>query len=623
VDDEKSEAKPANDGPKPGKDGAKPDAKPAEPPPWLPLPKDFRDFLECTSDSVKLAGAGIDTSVKGVTTGFADYGEKDPKKKKGHFKVTFTGLKDKMSLNVPDPLELDASVDKEGKFHIHVRDRTDLPQPIKDGIRDFVHAVNRFIAGKGKKLGAPETKDGKLQLEKIAVTSALLEKESGGGFLANLSTGEKVAGAVAVVALVIGAVVLIGAGDSTTTETKQVAEGGAPVPVSEQPSDNAQNEKNGFPTGVSVTGVTCASDPTGDWNVFNRKKPGRHDPYVDISRVCAGRIDPSGPGADTQNVLDRLEAQFACGAGEDSLVVCSPETPPIPAEPMFVASARLNGDFPLINKPGEQGRLSLFIDAGGDPSTKAEASETSPNLALAGTNVFREVIIGNPGLAPGQPDPPSVLLNAVDRRQVDEFIESAVRIWLRNGFVTWELPEPEIGPDVGGFRFATTWGSSTAGGDAALNNADVAPGGVNAPFGLLMPDASPVPEPGSTAEPQPVTTTEKTDGRPLLPIGALALAVAVIGGLLVVDERRTRQAGLVGDYLDSDQGMGPEDNDDDGDDRGGNEDPVYGAPDGGAAPIFHDGPVVEPDPEHDPEKPELAPSDDLSPKPYRPPPEVL
>ena len=71
--DEKGTGK-ANPDPKPdaGKEGAKagdkpeakPEAKAPEVPPWLPLPKDFADFLECTSDSISLAADGL--SVPGL-----------------------------------------------------------------------------------------------------------------------------------------------------------------------------------------------------------------------------------------------------------------------------------------------------------------------------------------------------------------------------------------------------------------------------------------------------------------------------------------------------------------------------------------------------------------------------
>ena len=522
-----------------GKGAGKDDAKPPEPPSWLPLPKEFRDFLECTRDSVKLAGAGVDTSVKGVGAGFAEYGEKDPKKKKGHFKITFKGLKDKLSLDVPDPLELDASVDKDGQFHIHVHDDPNVPKPLKKPIRDYVQGINKLLGGKGKKFGPPSFFGGKLELEKVAVTSALPEQKSS-GFLSYLPTWEKVGGGVAIVALVVGGFALMGAGDSTTTETKQVG-GGGQSSANEKPPEQSQNTKYGFPTGVPVSDLKCASDPTGDWNFFNGQKPGRHDRFVDIRRVCEGRIDPSRADVDQQKVLDELERQFECGAGQDSLVVCSPSNPPIPAGPLWIFSARLDGDFPLINTPGEQGRVSLFIDGGGDPSTKAVASDRSPNLALAGTNVFREIVFGHPGLQPGQDDTPGISLNAVDRRQANEFIESAVRIWLRNGFVTWEVPDAEIGPDFQGARVATLWGSETAGGDAALNNADVAPGGVDTPFGFLMPDAPTLPEPTPTPTPETVTT-EETSGFPFsVPVG-IGLGLAVVGGLVLDDERRRRQA---------------------------------------------------------------------------------
>jgi hypothetical protein len=191
---------------------AKPDekakAEPPEVPPWLPLPKDFVDFLECKSDSISLAGEGLKTGVEGVTAGFTEA------KKKGHFKVTIKGLKDKVPIELPDPLELDASVDKDGKLHIHVRDRKDIPQPIKDGIRDFVNQWNRFVNGKGNKLAPPEVKEGKLVLAKVKTTAALPD---GKGFLPHVPTWEKGVAAVAVAGSVAFGVGFMNWGDDTAT----------------------------------------------------------------------------------------------------------------------------------------------------------------------------------------------------------------------------------------------------------------------------------------------------------------------------------------------------------------------------------------------------------------------
>ena len=515
MDDEKSEAKPANDGPKPGKDGAKPDAKPPEPPAWLPLPKDLRDFLECTRDSVKLAGAGIDTSVKGVTTGFAEYGDKDPKKKKGHFKVTFTGLKDKMSLNVPDPLELDASVDKEGKFHIHVRDRTDLPQPIKDGIRDFVHAVNRFIAGKGKKLGAPETKDGKLQLEKIAVTSALLEKKSAGGFLAHLPTGEKVAGAVAVAALVIGAVALIGAGDSTTTVTKQVAVAGG----------GGGSGGPGPETSPPAEGV---AEPARDVYIQNDGGP----PVEGTLTAGVGGTVKIEVPLFTIGEHDTVQLWGSAGTVLDSF---------------------------SFTVPDESGALpTIRTDKGGTAECVVDHA--------------KPVLDGNSG-------------------ETCQYVPPVA------------LPSKKPAP--------------------AANDATV--------------------EPQSAPKTAAVTTTEETERPPYLPIGGLALAAAVIGGLVVDDERRRWvvtagvNPGFPSDKKGPRQpwGIGAQSTIDESartlhgqwagqyDTVKSEYDVPLTLPPPGKDYSGHAAGVERPSTDdEDVEKPELAPSDDLSPKPYRPPPEV-
>jgi hypothetical protein len=210
--DEKDKGQGKPDAKADGKDGAKPgekaEAQAPEVPPWLPLPKDFADFLECKRDSISLAGDGLKTGVDGVTAGFTEA------KKKGHFKITIKGLKDKVPIELPDPLELDASVDKDGKLHIHVRDRKDIPQPIKDGIRDFVNQWNRFVNGKGSKLAPPEAKEGKLVLAKVKTTAALPD---GKGFLPHVPTWEKAGAAVFVAASVAFGVGFMNAGDETKT----------------------------------------------------------------------------------------------------------------------------------------------------------------------------------------------------------------------------------------------------------------------------------------------------------------------------------------------------------------------------------------------------------------------
>ena len=244
---DESDAKPGQDDAKPGKDEAKTEAKSPEVPAWLPLPKDFRDFLECTRESLALADSKLDTGIKGVTAGF---GAAKKGKGKGHFTITITGLKDKVPVELPDPLELDASIDKDGKMHIHVRDRTDLPQQVKDGIRDFVHSFNRFVTAKGKKVAPPEFKDGKLVLAKVVTTSALPGGKASDGFVAYLPTWEKVGAACVLSLLIVSGVAFMNVGDTTETRTVAVCPepggpgksvfglpcpGGQTVPVGESP----------------------------------------------------------------------------------------------------------------------------------------------------------------------------------------------------------------------------------------------------------------------------------------------------------------------------------------------------------------------------------------------------
>src|SRR5687768_7214378 len=118
------------DGPKPGEkakpgDKGKPEGKgdkakpePPEIPPWLPLPDDFKDFLACKRDSITLGGDEKQTGIKGVTAKFTP----DPDKKR-HFKITIKGGKAAGAAGLPDPLELDASVDKDGNIRIHTKDQ--------------------------------------------------------------------------------------------------------------------------------------------------------------------------------------------------------------------------------------------------------------------------------------------------------------------------------------------------------------------------------------------------------------------------------------------------------------------------------------------------------------------
>ena len=186
--------------------GATPKAQPPEIPPWLPLPADFKDFLACKRDSLALGGDELQTGVKGVTAKFTP----DPDKKR-HFKVTIKGIKAAGGGDLPDPLELDASVDKDGNIRIHTKDQKDLPQGVKDGLKKFVQDFNKYLKGNGKKLGDPETKDGKLVLSKVAATAMHI-----------LPTWEKAAAGALMAIVTVGGIVGMDIGD--TTETRTISE---------------------------------------------------------------------------------------------------------------------------------------------------------------------------------------------------------------------------------------------------------------------------------------------------------------------------------------------------------------------------------------------------------------
>jgi hypothetical protein len=562
VGDEKSDAKP-------GADGGKAEVKPPEPPSWLPLPKDLRDFLDCTRDNVKLADSGLDTAVKGVTAGFA------AAKKKGHFKITIKGLRDKMSLDVPDPLELDASIDKDGKLHIHVRDRTDLPQPIKDGIRSFVHAVNRFMAGKGKKVGPPETtKDGKLALEKVAVTAALLEKEAGNGFLAHLPTGEKVGGAVAMVALLVLSIALVGAGDSTTTATKDVAVGGSggsggsgpetpPVPgppaegLAQQVRDVYIRFEGREPTEGTLTPL---AGETLEFEVPLFRIGVQH--MVELWGQTGNVVDSF---ALTPPELSGTVQAIATDQGGTVDCAVDHETPVPPGA--SGAKCAYHQPVPAPTQQAAPAPGDATVEPPSSPTattvTTTEETDTPPYLPVGGLALAAAVIGG--------------LVVDDDRRR-----RIAIAGGVAPGFLGRE-PEP-----------ARVWGLGT---EPTIDEAARTLHDQWADKGT--PGTSEYDLPLSTSPPGKGYSDEAYDhDQP--------------------DHQEEQDQGPTWDEY--------------ADDRGGKGDPGPGAPGaagheeqlgGGTGPWFHEGPVVEPDAEPDPDKPQLPPAEDLRPKPYRPPPEVM
>lgn len=237
---------------------------------------------------------------------------------------------------------------------------------------------------------------------------------------------------------------------------------------------------NGFPlTSVAPNKIADAADDINDWIFFNGEEPGRHDPFIDIKHIYLGNVTPDA------SQLAKLETEIGCGNGTAGPVVCANPPVPLPSGPLFLFTMQMAAPVPAINPAGETGRYSLLIDAGGDAATKAKASPQAPNLASDGTNFLIEAIFGPP-TQPGVPSVPGLEINTVDRRKAaNEFFTSAARVVFRGDAVIFVVPQSEIGDAFVGARGATLWGNSTATGDAAQNNADVAPGGKTPPFAFI------------------------------------------------------------------------------------------------------------------------------------------
>ncbi|HEY8216997.1 MAG TPA: hypothetical protein VIH82_07680 [Acidimicrobiia bacterium] len=227
-----------------------------------------------------------------------------------------------------------------------------------------------------------------------------------------------------------------------------------------------------------VKNVICITDPKGDWGFFNGQPAGLHDPYVDIRRACSAYFKR------TPRQLAHLDTALACGANAGGLVVCSSSNPPVGLTKTDIAlfSMELAGTPPHDFPAGETARFQLFLDVGGDPATKFQASPESPDSSSVGTNMTYQAVFNDPGTSVQD-----LQLLAVDRRTPQQFLtDSTARIWLRRNLVTFVVPEGETGP-VSGARGGAFHGSRTAagGGDAGQNNQDVTGGGVHAPYKLL------------------------------------------------------------------------------------------------------------------------------------------
>jgi hypothetical protein len=230
-----------------------------------------------------------------------------------------------------------------------------------------------------------------------------------------------------------------------------------------------------LPPGVfgPVQDATCATHHAGLFGFFNGERAGRHDAFADISRICGGYL------AD-RAAISRTEADLPCGPVPDGFVVCSPGGPTFGSpRDLLVFGMQLRGPVPLQLPADQTSRYSLFIDAGGSPSSLTHATAASRDLANQGTNLIYQVISNDPGTT----DVANELL-AADRRSPDEFISSKARIWLHGSVVVFAVPGPEVG-QLHGLRGAVFHGARSAQGDASLGEQNIAPGGVHAPFPLL------------------------------------------------------------------------------------------------------------------------------------------
>lgn len=237
-----------------------------------------------------------------------------------------------------------------------------------------------------------------------------------------------------------------------------------------------------FPADVfgDLAKVNCKNDKKGDFFSYSGKKPGRHDAFVDIKRVCTAYID------ETPEVLTRLEQGVPCGPGEGWQVVCSPSKPSIGESDnggITAIAMEVRGDIPSQRIDGETGRLSVYVRAKGDKDSLVKPSDSAPNTSSQGTNLTYQAIYGTPGTTTtAEP----IELLAIDHRLPNEFLmTSHARIWIRNRIVVFILPEFETGELDQGVRVAMFWANEANPGDEDTLDEDIAPGGPHPPWGYL------------------------------------------------------------------------------------------------------------------------------------------
>ena len=246
--------------------------------------------------------------------------------------------------------------------------------------------------------------------------------------------------------------------------------------VSDRASDQVETSGSPFSGVLTKDAWYCVKDRRRDFNFYNAEEPGLKKPSIDIVEVCAKKITP-GP-----ETLAAVEEQFSCGE-----TACSPGQPAIPAGPLLFVVMKFDGNVQTFEVPGVATRYTVAGVLKGDPSTKGTATEEAPNVYNDGLNaVLGELDFGVP---PGS----GTQVFAEDRRQelfdADGFplapVDTTSRFHLYGQYITAVISLVAFS-GLEGIRVADTSGVQGAGGDAAQNGSDVAPGGKNAPFGTFL-----------------------------------------------------------------------------------------------------------------------------------------
>jgi hypothetical protein len=238
-------------------------------------------------------------------------------------------------------------------------------------------------------------------------------------------------------------------------------------------STGGEFPNNGFPLTAEVKHHLDSNDPPLDWQGIHLKGP------TDILKAEVSSIVIDG------NALEKLQTDIRCGPSADSLVVCPPSNPALEGGPYLYLWMKMNSAIPHQPLPGEFVHYSVFIDAGGDPATKAVATPDAPDRADQGTNMDYQVAIGQPATPANPAGTASIELTAFDHRKGGASIDTTARAILHGPYVTWIIPLAELGNQVTGVREGASWASATQPGNTKLRGQDVVPGSKHAPFGLF------------------------------------------------------------------------------------------------------------------------------------------